>query len=94
MEWLTRGWDQAHLVACCVGVAAGVSMVVLGASGLAELGSVLVSVLMRWAMWQIPPPGRARADGSPPDALSRLGQLAVAVLLIVLVLELVTVPIH
>lgn len=94
MEWLTREWDQGHWVAGCVGVAVGVSLVLLGVSGLAEVGGVLVSLLMRWAMWQIPSPGRSRAEGAPPDAVSRLGQLAVTVLLIVLVLELATSPLH
>lgn len=94
MGWLTQGWDQGHWVACGVGVAAGVALAILGASGLAELGGVLVTVLMRWSMWQIPPPGRSRAAGTPPDALSRLTQLAVVVLLVVLTLELATAPLR
>jgi hypothetical protein len=94
MEWLTREWDQGHWVACCVGVAAGVALAILGASGLAELGGVFVAVVLRWSMWQIPPPGRSRAPGAPADALSRLGQLAVVVLLIVLVAEIATSPAH
>ena len=94
MEWLTKGWDQGHRVAVAVGLAAGVALAVLGMSGLAELGAVLVSLMMRWGLWQIPPPGRSRAPGSPSDAGSRLAQLAVVVLLVTLVIEIVMSPLH
>ncbi len=89
VDWLRRGWDQGHWVAACVGVAAGVALALMDASGLAEAGAVFAAVGMRWGMWQIPPTGRSRAAGTPPDGVSRLGQLAVAVLLITLTVEIV-----
>lgn len=92
MDWLTRGWDQAQWTAFGAGLAAAVALVVLGFSGLAELGGVLVSAGMRWAMWQIPPPGRSRATGAPSDATSRLAQVAVAVLLVTLAVEIGAAP--
>lgn len=94
MDWLTRGWDREHWIALSVGLAAGIALVTLGKGGLAEIGSVLSAVILRWGMWQIPPPGRSRAAGTPPDALSRLVQLAVAALLITLVLEIATSPLR
>lgn len=92
MGWLTQGWDKEHVIALCVGLAAGIALVLMDKGGLAEFGAVLASVGLRWAIWQIPPPGRSRAVGTPPDGLSRLGQLAVAVLLITLVIEIATSP--
>jgi hypothetical protein len=94
MDWLTRGWDREHWIALGVGLAAGIALVTLGKVGLAEIGSVMSAVMLRWGMWQIPPPGRSRAAGTPPDGLSRLGQLAVAVLLVTLVLDIATSPLH
>lgn len=94
MEWLTRGWDQGHWVAVGVGLAAGVALAVLGMSGLAELGAVAVALMMRWGLWQIPPPGRSKAPGTPPDAGSRLLQLAVVVLVVTLVIEIVMSPLN
>jgi hypothetical protein len=92
VDWLTRGWDQAHYVSAAVGAAAALALVLLGWSELAVVGAPLVSVGARWAFWQIPPPGRSRAPGTPPDGWSRLGQLAVAVLIFTLVATLVAVP--
>jgi hypothetical protein len=94
MDWLRRGWDREHWIALGVGLAAGITLVTLGKGGLAEIGSVLSAVMLRWGLWQIPPPGRSRAAGTPPDGLSRLGQLAVAALLVTLVLDIVTSPLH
>ena len=92
MEWLTRGWDREHFICTTVGVAAGVCLVLLRARGLAEVGSLLVAVCSRWAMWQIPPPGRSRAPGMPADGLSRLGQIAVVVLGVTLLAEVAAAP--
>ncbi len=89
MDWLTGGWDREHVIALCVGLAAGTALVLQGFGGLAEFGAVIASVGLRWAIWQVPPPGRSRAVGTPPGGLSRLGQLAVAVLLITLAVEIV-----
>ena len=89
MDWLTKGWDQGHYISAAVGLVAGVVLVLLGFGGLAELSAPLLSVIARWSMWQIPPPGRSRAQGTPPDGVSRLVQLAVAVLLFTLVLEVI-----
>ena len=94
MEWLTKGWDQGHWVAVGAGLAAGVALAVLGMSGLAELGTVAVALMMRWGLWQIPPAGRSKALGTPPDAGSRLLQLAVVVLLVTLVIEIVMSPLN
>lgn len=94
MEWLTKGWDQGHWVAATVGLAVGVALAVLGFAGLAEVGAVLVALVTRWGLWQIPPAGRSKAQGPPSDFASRLGQLAVVVLLVTLVIEIVTSPLH
>lgn len=94
MDWLLRGWDREQVIALCVGLAAGGALVALGKLGLAEFGAVFAAVTLRWAMWQIPPPGRSRAAGSPSDARSRLAQLAVAVLLVTLMLEVALAPTH
>lgn len=94
MHWLTRGWDLEHRVALCVGLAAGIALVLLGKGGLAEFGAVFAAVVLRWAIWQIPPPGRSRAVGTPADGGSRLLQLAVAVLLVTLVVEIATSGLH
>lgn len=94
MDWLTRGWDREHWVALVVGLAAGIALVLLGTGGLAELGAVLTAVVLRWGLWQIPPPGKARRAAAPSDAFSRLMQLAVAVLLVTLVLEIVISPLR
>lgn len=94
MDWLTSGWDREHWVALAVGLAAGIALVVLGKGGLAEIGAVFAAVTLRWAIWQIPPPGRSRAMGTPPDGFSRLMQIAVAVLLVTLFFEIVTAPFH
>jgi hypothetical protein len=94
VEWLTRGWDQGHKVAVGVGIAVGVALAALGMSGLAEIGAVSVALMMRWALWQIPPPGRSKAPGSPADSGSRLMQLAVVVLLVTLVIEIVMSPVN
>jgi len=94
MDWLTRGWDREHSIALGVGLAAGIALVTIGMGGLAEIGSVLSAVTLRWGLWQIPPPGRSRAAGTPPDGLSRLGQLAVAALLVTLMLDIATSPLH
>ena len=94
MDWLTRGWDKEHVIALCVGLAAGITLVLLDKGGLAEFGAVLTSVGLRWAIWQIPPPGRSRVVGTPPGGLSRLGQLAVTVLLITLFIEIATSPLR
>ncbi len=92
VDWLTGNWDQGHWVSAAVGVAAAVALVLEGYAGLAVVGAPLAAVGARWAMWQIPPPGRSRAAGTPSDGWSRLGQLAVAVLMFTLVLALVDVP--
>jgi len=92
VEWLTRGWDQAHYLSAAVGVAAALALVLLGWSELAVVGAPLVSVGSRWAIWQIPPPGRSRAPGTPPDGWSRLAQLAVAVLIFTLVVAVLVSP--
>jgi len=94
VEWLTRGWDQGQWVAVGVGIAVGVALTALGMSGLAEVGAVGVALMMRWALWQIPPPGRSKAPGSPADSGSRLMQLAVVVLLVTLVIEIVLAPVN
>ena len=94
MDWLTRGWDKDQVIALCVGLAAGITLVLLNKGGLAEFGAVIAAVGLRWAIWQIPPPGRSRAVGTPPDGLSRLGRLAVTVLLVTLVLEIAMSPLH
>jgi hypothetical protein len=92
MHWLLGGWDREQIIALCVGLAAGGALVMLGKLGLAEFGAVFAAVTLRWAMWQIPPPGRSRAAGTPPDALSRLTQLSVTVLLVTLTLEVILTP--
>mgnify|MGYP003430308776 CR=1 FL=1 len=94
MDWLLHGWDRQQVIAFCVGLVAGIALVLLGAVGLAEFGAVFAAVTLRWALWQIPPPGRSRASSAPPDALSQLGRLAVALLLVTLTLELVLAPLH
>jgi hypothetical protein len=94
VEWLIRGWDGPHLIALAVGLAAGVTLVAIGFSGYAEFSGALCAVSVRWAMWQIPPAGRSRASGTPPGAWSRLGQLAVTVLLVTLTLEVVLAPLR
>lgn len=94
MDWLTHDWDQTQWTAFGVGIAAGLVLVVLGFSGLAEVGAVGAALALRWAIWQIPPPGRSRARGTPPDAGSRLLQLLVAVLLVLFVAEIVVAPIR
>ena len=94
MDWLTRGWDREHWIALGVGLAAGIALVTLGKGGLAEIGAVLSAVILRWGLWQIPPPGRSRAARTPPDGLSRLAQLAVAALLITLALEIAMSPLR
>jgi hypothetical protein len=92
VEWLTRGWDQGQRVAVGVGLAAGVVLALLGMSGLAEIGAVSAALMLRWGLWQIPPPGRSKAPGSPDDAGTKLVQLAVVVLLVTLVIEIVVSP--
>ena len=92
MEWLIRGWDQPHYLCAAVGVVASLALVLLGWTGLAVVGGPAVAVCARWAIWQIPPPGRSRAEGTPPDGWSRLAQLAVAVLLVTLVVAVVDAP--
>jgi hypothetical protein len=82
------------MVAAAAGLVAGLALVILGFSGLAELGGVSSAVGVRWSLWQIPPPGRSKAPGTPPNGWSRLGQLAVAVLLVILALEVVVAPFH
>ncbi len=94
MDWLTGGWDKEHVIALCVGLAAGITLVLVNKGGLAEFGAVLASVGLRWAIWQIPPPGRSRPGGTPPDGLSRLGQLAITVLLLTLIIEIALSPLH
>ncbi|MDX6647401.1 MAG: hypothetical protein QOK40_3128 [Miltoncostaeaceae bacterium] len=94
MEWLLRGWDTPQILALAVGLGAGITLVVFGLSGYAELAGTACAVIARWAMWQIPPPGRSAAPGRPPDGLSRLGQLAVTVLLVTLSLEVVLAPLR
>ena len=87
MEWLIRGWDLGGVLAAAAGMVAGVVLVVWGQSGFGEVAAVLVAISALWARWQIPPPGRSRAPGSPPDAWTRVGRLVVAVLLVVLVAD-------
>ncbi len=94
MDWLRRGWDREHWIALGVGLAAGIVLVLLGKGGLAEVGAVLSAVVLRWAIWQIPPPGRSRAPGTPPNGLSRLGQLAVTALIVTLMLEIALSPLN
>ena len=94
MEWLRQGWHKEQWIALVVGLVAGVALVLVGRSGWAEFGAVMCAVGLRWAIWQIPPTGRSRAVGTPPDAWSRLGQLAVAALLITLVLEIALTPLR
>jgi hypothetical protein len=89
-----RGWRGPQLTALAVGLAAGVTLVIFRFSGYAELAGTSCAVLARWAMWQIPPPGRSRSPGRPPDGLSQLGQLAVAVLLVTLALEVALAPLR
>ena len=87
MDWLTNDWDQGHWISFAVGLAAGVTLAVWRLTGLAELGAVGVAVCARWSLWQIPPPGRSRATGTPPDGWARMGQVIVAVLLATLVVD-------
>lgn len=89
VDWLVRDWDQGNAIAFVVGATAGVALALVGFHGLAELGAGVVAAIIRWSLWQIPPPGRSRAAGPPPDALSRLSQVVIAVLLVTLLLELV-----
>lgn len=92
MDWLSRGWDQAQWIATGVGLCAGVVLVVLGFSGLAELAAAGIAICLRWALWQIPPPGRSRATGTPRDGFSHVGRVAVVVLLVTLTLEIIATP--
>ena len=94
MHWLIADWDETQWASFGVGAAAGVALVVLGFSGLAELGGVGASLTLRWAIWQIPPPGRSRAAGTPPDAGTRLGQLFVSILLVLLAVEILAAPLR
>jgi hypothetical protein len=88
VDWLVRDWDQGSVIAFVVGAATGIALVLIGAHGLAELGAGLVSAGIRWSLWQIPPPGRSRALGTPADGWSRIAQVVIAVLLVTLLLEL------
>ena len=94
MEWLVRGWDGPQVLALAVGLAAGLTLVVFRFSGYAEVVGTACAVLTRWAMWQIPPPGRSKAPGTPPDGMSQLARLAVTVLLVTLALEAVLAPLR
>jgi hypothetical protein len=91
MEWMVRGWRSGDTVAFCVAVAAGVALVVSGLGGFAVVAAVALACGVRWAQWQIPPPGRSRAAGSPDDAGRQLGRVATAVLIVVLAAEVVAV---
>lgn len=84
MEWLFRDWDAHHRIAMGVGLVAGLTLVVMGRPGIAELGAILTALALRWAIWQIPPPGRSKAPGTPADGGARLAQLAIAVVLVIL----------
>jgi hypothetical protein len=94
VEWLLRGWDGPQIIALGVGLAAGITLVTIRFGGYAELVGVACAVLVRWAMWQIPPPGRSKAPGRPPEGWSRLAQLAVTVLLVTLSVEAVLAPLR
>jgi len=94
VEWLLRGWDAPQIMALAAGLAAGIILVIFRFSGYAELAGAACAVLARWAMWQIPPPGRSKAPGRPPEGVSKLGQLAVTVLLVSLTLEVVLAPLR
>jgi hypothetical protein len=89
VEWLTRGWDQGHGVSAALGVTVGITLVATGFSGLAEVAAGAIAAAARWALWQIPPPGRSRAPGPPPDGLSLLARVVVAALGVVLLAEIV-----
>ena len=91
---MTHDWDQQQWIAAAVGWVTGIALLVMGQAGIAEVGALLAALVLRWAMWQIPPPGRSAAVGAPADSASRLGQLAVAVILVVLTLDLLTAPLH
>ena len=94
MDWLSRGWDQAQWIATAVGVCAGTALVVLGFPGLALIGATGIAMCLRWALWQIPPPGRSRAEGTPSDAMSHIGRVAVVVLLVTLTLAILVSPLE
>jgi hypothetical protein len=94
VEWLFRGWDAPQIMALAAGLGAGITLVIFRFSGFAELVGAACAVLARWAMWQIPPPGRSKAPGRPPEGLSQLAQLAVTVLLVSLTLDAVLAPLH
>jgi hypothetical protein len=87
VDWLMRDWDRWQAGCGMVGVIAGVALVLSGTSVVAEVVALTSAVGCRYASWQIPPSGRSKAEGSPPDALPRLSRLAVAVLIVVLVAE-------
>ena len=93
VDWLTRNWDQGHWVSAALGGGGGRwPWCWRGTRGWPWSGRRGAAVAARWAMWQIPPPGRSRAAGTPSDGWSRLGQLAVAVLMFTLVVALIDVP--
>jgi hypothetical protein len=92
VDWLTRGWDQAQYVCAAVGVAAALALVLVGFVALGVIGAPLLSVVARWSIWQIPPPGRSKAAGTPSDGWSRLAQLAVAVLIVTLLIAVIDAP--
>jgi hypothetical protein len=92
MEWLTKNWDRGHYLSAAVGIAAGVVLVLLHLNTLALIAAPLISLSARWSMWQIPPPGRSRAPGTPPDAAARLVQLVIAVLIVTLLVLVVDGP--
>lgn len=94
MGWVTRDWDDKQWTSFGVGIAAGIALVVLGFSGLAEVGAVGAALMLRWAIWQIPPPGRSKAEGTPSNAGERMMQLFVAVLLVLFAVEIVAAPLR
>ena len=94
MEWLLRGWDGPEVMALVAGLDSGLVLVVFEFGAWAEIAGAFCAVLARWAMWQIPPPGRSRARGRPAEGFSQLVRLAVLVLLATLSLEIVLSPVR
>jgi hypothetical protein len=92
MDWVRKNWDEGSWPSAGVGIVAGGALALLGHGGFAEIAALLVALCVRWAIWQIPPPGRSKAPGTPPDGGSRLAAVAIVVLAVTLLFELVRVP--